>query len=662
MTVNRSLVGTSDDSGPSYFGTLDSGFLSSRPRRHTSLDATHRPGRVYRARSASNILDSTDDFHKRLYDPAFAPHLQRPPTRKQDGLSLVDFLNNQAPPSNNFMSIPDDGADDERGRWLKWAKLAKRSKSQPRGPPQIMLPDAAVSGTTTGGHRHIAITIPFEALPMGERPRSQYPVYGHSMGTERPSTSPVRTVVNEKGVVTVLKTVNEDREGSITSLHRAPSSHYSQSGSVSRFPARGGRQNIHGFFTAPPSRGSMANHNEEASRARQASQSSNSFPARGSSMMNRSLHQHISIDGLLAQPGTAGITPAERGGVQTGGAKASNQDEQHNKQKKSVKVESTPIVVDGALSEKAKELKNDGHYDDDAPPTLASATSRKDRVRDRKKRDIEALKNAKQRQEQSEAEEVDEPKYQLSPIRVVVNWEPDQPSAELPLTPSHTESSQPSGTKDEFTTLPPPMTSTHPTPPLSPITPAKKHANLDRTSLSRRREWKATREQERKSKETRAAVRQRARELASGQSDDLDDSPQTLDREILRLYEAYREHRFRDMERRVRRLEKNGDVWLRALVPVLDNLNHSIEAEGLHDRAYFSDEEPAQKHKATVPIRRANSSHKTLREEELEHRNGDDDGEFDSDGLDTIEPLMRELAGAARARQMKKSGGLLRAC
>lgn len=662
MTVNRSLVGTSDDSGPSYFGTLDSGFLSSRPRRHTSLDATQRPGQVYRARSASNILDSTDDFHKRLYDPAFAPHLQRPPTRKQDGLSLVDFLNNQAPPSNNFMSIPEDGADDERGRWLKWAKLAKRSKSQPRCPPQIMLPDAAVSGTTIGGHRHIAITIPFEAFPMGERPRSQYPVYGHGLGSERPSTSPVRTIVNDKGVVTVLKTVNEDREGSTTSLHRTPSSHYSQSGSASRLPSRGGRQGIHGFFTSPPSRGSMANPNEETSRTRQANQSSNTFPARGSSMVKRSLHQHNSIDGLLSQPDSVCMTPAQRSSVQSGRPKVPTPDEQHNQQKKSVKVEPAPVVVDSASNEKVKESKDDDIYGDEAPNTLASSMSRKDRVRDRKKRDIEALKNAKQKHDQSEAEEVDEPKYQLSPIRVVVNWEPDQPSAELPLTPSHTDSSQTSGTKEEFTTLPPRMVSAHPTPTLSPVTSVKKRDNLDRTSLSRRREWKATREQDRKSKETRAAVRQRARELASGRSDELDDSPQTLDKEILRLYEAYREHRFRDMERRVRRLEKNGDVWLRALVPVLDNLNHSIEAEGLQDRAYFSDGEPAQKYKTTVPIRRANSSHKTLREEEVEHRNGEDDVEFDSDGLDMIEPLMRELAGAARARQMKKSGGLLSAC
>lgn len=660
MTVNRSLVAAGDDSGSQYFGNLDSAFFSARPRRHTSLDATERSGPMYRARSASNVLDSTDDFHKRLYDPAFAPHLQRPPTRKQDGLAeLVDFLKNQAPPSNNFMSIPDEGTDDERGRWLKWAKLAKRSKSQPRGPPQIMLPDTAVSGTTIGGHRHIAITIPFEALPMGEKPRSQYPVYGQGLGSERPSTSPVRTVVNDKGVVTVLKTVNEDREGSTSSLHRAPSSSYSHAGSLpaSRTSSRGGRQGIHGFFTAPPSRGATSNHNDDASRARQVAPPSNAYPARGSSMMNRSLHQHISIDGMLSQPGTAGRAPAKEEDSQTG-AQGGAKDEAPIKQKKSVKLKPAPIAVNGTPVEKAND---ENVEDEDAQPTSAAAMSRKDRVRDRKRRDIEALKIAKQKQEQA-GEQISEPKYQLSPIRVVVNWEPDQPTAELPLTPSQTDSSQPSATKEEFTTLPSPMASLHPTPPRSPLTPGKKPANLDRTSLSRRREWKATREQERKSKESRAAVRQRARELAAGRHDDIDDSPQTLDKEILRLYEAYREHRFRDMERRVRRLERNGDVWLRALVPVLDNLNHNIAAEGLNDRAYMSDGEPAQKNRTTVPLRRANSSHKTLREEEVEHRNGDEDADCDSDGLDTIEPLMRELAGAARARQMKKNAGLLRAC
>ena len=650
-----------DESPSSLARSLDpsSSFPSSRPRRHTSLDATQRPGQVYRARSASNILDSTDDFHKRLYDPQFAPHLQRPPTSKQDGLAdLVHFLKNQAPPSDNFMSIPDEGADEERRRWLKWVKLAKRNKPQPRAPPQIRLPDTAVSGTTIGGHRHIAITIPFEALPMGESPRSQYPVYKHGLGGERPSTSPVRTVVNEKGVVTVLKTVNEDREGSMLSSHRPSSSSYSQSSSVPRTASRGGRQSIHGFFTAPPSRGSMANAHEQAYSARTAHQGNSAFPARGSSMMNRSLHQHISLDGLLSQPGTAGSPPAKEGSSNTPGAQATKKDDQLLKPKKSVKVKPTPVAVDGTPTDKAIDGDMSG---DDAPPTPMSTASRKERVRDRKRRDIEALKSAKQKKEHGEEHADTESRCQFSPVRVVVNWEPDEPSAELPLTPSQPDSSQPSGTKEEFTTLPLPLKDAQPTPPLSPLTPAKKHNNLDRTSLSRRREWKATREQERRSKETRAAVRQRARELATGRTDDLDDSPQTLDKEILRLYEAYREHRFRDMERRVRRLERNGDVWLRALVPVLDNLNHNIAAEGLNDRAYMSDGEPAQKQKITVPIRRANSSHKTLREEELEHRNGEEDGGYESDGFDTIEPLMRELAGAARARQMKMNGGLLRA-
>jgi hypothetical protein len=217
------------------------------------------------------------------------------------------------------------------------------------------------------------------------------------------------------------------------------------------------------------------------------------------------------------------------------------------------------------------------------------------------------------------------------------------------------------------------------TPPQSPRSSrSTKHRSLDRASLSRRREWRATREQERKLKETRAAVRAKAKELAAAVPDELRDNPHTLDKEILRLYEAYREHRFRDMERRVRRLERNGDVWLRALIPVLNNLNGSMASsaqEGLEERAYMSDDEPAAAsrpgyERTSVPIRRANSSHGAPRDDRaMQTRHPLDKvdvdsrrGSVDSDGmtgLDTIEPLMRELAGAARLRQVRTGTALL---
>ncbi|CAI4211362.1 unnamed protein product, partial [Parascedosporium putredinis] len=53
--------------------------------------------------------------------------------------------------------------------------VSRRSKSAPRKPVPIRLPDTAVAGTTIGGHRHIAISIPVEYSPFGPFDRTQYP-------------------------------------------------------------------------------------------------------------------------------------------------------------------------------------------------------------------------------------------------------------------------------------------------------------------------------------------------------------------------------------------------------------------------------------------------------------------------------------------------------
>jgi hypothetical protein len=144
------------------------------------------------------------------------------------------------------------------------------------------------------------------------------------------------------------------------------------------------------------------------------------------------------------------------------------------------------------------------------------------------------------------------------------------------------------------------------------------------------------------------------------------------DQEFLKLYEAYREHRLRDMERRVRRLERHGDVWMRALVPVLDNLNRTMSSGKHHAdqddlREWKSDDESMEGLKRGRTKHRSLPLYNTTRRNSLsaERRVGDakdedsednEDSPRDSDesGLDTLEPLMRELAGAAQAR-LKKS-------
>lgn len=701
-----------------YLAALDPSSLPPGPRWHSSLDRPKPRGRVHRALSASNVLDRGDSLGRRLHDPDhLGPRLQHR-AASRDGLTdLVDFLRNHAPPPDNFMSMPDATQDSERRKWLRWAsKVTKRPKTASRPPPPpIHLPDTAVSGTTIGGHRHIAITIPFEAFPLGERPRSQYPVYSSIDARGSPlGSNSVRTVVNDKGVVTVLKTVNEHRVPPGSPSNR-DTLHYSSSQSGSLPPSRSGRSSFNGFISTPPSRGSMSavRHGDggaswDVTRSRPSTRASASaFPPRSSSRAGHAMRQHVSIDGMLSQPFMAGGAPGPSCGDEsrdgdwplrkTGSVRSqpspATANWPHSKEDGNISTESGATVLD----ENLLAPRNDGS----GPPTPASSQNRRDRVRERKRRDMESLLWPRSPPDDVYAGGLEEfadlamsrqiaSRPTLSPIRVVLDVEPSP-------NPNEAASAPPSPVAPERDTMPayrdhvlnglPSMLNgpNHLTPPRSPDPSSpRRNSALDRTSLQRRREWNATREHERKMKEVMDSVHAQTQHLVSPGARESADVPQTLDKEILRLYEAYRDHRFRDMERRVRRLERNGDVWLRALVPVLDNLNQtmgSASREGIDDRAWMSDDEPAAASRRStartaVPIRRANSSrgvpHEVKKPGAVSERtedvdvNGrrDSEGSDDVSGLDTIEPLMRELAGAAKLRQMRSEGrnGLLKAC
>lgn len=51
--------------------------------------------------------------------------------------------------------------------------------------------------------------------------------------------------------------------------------------------------------------------------------------------------------------------------------------------------------------------------------------------------------------------------------------------------------------------------------------------------------------------------------------------------EIFDRYEALREKQTRDMERRIRRLERNGDYWLTSMLPLLTDMHHTLGALAL---------------------------------------------------------------------------------
>ncbi|KAI0522257.1 hypothetical protein F5B22DRAFT_467510 [Xylaria bambusicola] len=143
-------------------------------------------------------------------------------------VDLIHFLTKTSPPPSNYMSIPDNsssGTEDDRWDRLKRKIFRYRGKARKRRPPVIMLPDSAVSARTTGGHRYIAISIPLQHSPLAALTNPQYPIYGsieaafakevNSMYSMPRKTFPTR-------LVPVLNPVVEDRESTASSSPERP--------------------------------------------------------------------------------------------------------------------------------------------------------------------------------------------------------------------------------------------------------------------------------------------------------------------------------------------------------------------------------------------------------------------------------------------------------
>lgn len=734
VSLNRRFTASSLDDAASPLSPLGSNPFSFHRRSHTGVEQRHRVGRpAERPNSDFQFQNSRSNLYAGdLHDTMLMGERIRARRARDDVAALIDFLKNHPPPPDNFMSIPYDGDDEDgRGRWSKIKKMGRRSKSMPRPQQHMRLPDSAVAGVTTGGHRHIAISIPLEATPYGEEMRSQYPVFTHDMQMGTPSKEQVRTFRNEKGVVTVLRPVTEVYESdgaSVISKGRSPYTN-SQGHRPPPLPPHkptnslSGQNNDYygilpsGFDTpllddssAPwhisrtPSRGDGSIRKPNSSSAFHRS----AYPARASSMAaNPSVKHPPSIDGLLspqdqAVGGLNGVrsTSPARHRAQSAGNNAV-QETIKDPQRLQPEVDYDRDVTQGA-NRNGSQTRNTtliadspllSHTEGSRPTTAGSTRSRKDIVKEKKRRDMEAAKRsaklkAHQKKDasralhrpstahpssQPSADESDKSRTSqpgqlnltLSNLMVVMDVEPcTAEDKHLPVRPKtapskaspeqRPESPIPSITVNS-PSIPTPPTSTQGSPP-------QRHSASDRTSLTRRREWKAIREQERKARDAMAVARAKAQQLASGGVTYEKGAVTQADKEVMRLYEAYREHRLRDMERRLRRLERNGDVWLQALVPVLNNMNKTMEAaneQPLEDiRDWASDGETSgtaerinrnvQKKRLT---RRASLSQGRLLEKLTGQRYDDDtwsdsvSRSDDASGLGTIEPLMRELAG-----------------
>lgn len=170
--------------------------------------------------------------------------------RERESLrELVEFFRTESPPRSNLMSRGDEfqyssassprsSSDNQlrrdrrlafpllnAGKWdrLKSMKNFKKSKNKRRrsNVTEIKLPDSAVAGTTIGGHRHIAISIPVQYCHLGPSIKSQYPVYIptsiQDADKQQTRLKQARQLTGERTMVSVLKPVVEDRE-SVSSL------------------------------------------------------------------------------------------------------------------------------------------------------------------------------------------------------------------------------------------------------------------------------------------------------------------------------------------------------------------------------------------------------------------------------------------------------------
>ncbi|KAG6015127.1 hypothetical protein E4U43_005677 [Claviceps pusilla] len=651
-----------------------------------------------------------------LHDTMLPGEKIRGQQQMRDGVAaLVDFLKNHPPPPHNFMSIPyQDTEDDEngRGRWSKIKSMAMRSKSMPREPQQIQLPDSAVAGVTIDGHRHIAISIPWEAAPFGpEDMRSQYPVFTQNGQRGMPCQGSVRTYKNEKGTVTVLRPVTEADEagdGSATAWKRSYS------------PPRTNKGCLH-----PPSPPSPQCRRHTSTRGRhppplpphKPTRSAGSAPHDYMGPLPTSLDVPA-VDDRSAPWHTSRALSRDEGSDEMQIRHKSQQTFQRSAYpargssmtaSRSTRRRNVPPSIDGATQPQESppnvpKVALDTVGVDSSFAALDASRCRKTLVRDKKRRDLEAMRHAKGRGdhlpqgdgqilERGEAPQLSVtpaanrselagttsgsgPTLTLSNLMVVMDMQPmldtepePEPEPKTPRT-SETRASQASAREMKEEHSMPSMTVKQPNLPTPPTSahgsPPQEYRASDRTSLTRRREWRAMREKEQRASEAMALAKARAQHLASGDGPYYEHGARSThaDTEALRLYEAYREQCLRDMERRLRRLERNGDMWLQALRPVLQNMDKSWATDNDHrlddarDWASDGDTPAGGAHRTSGDAHpRSLLRSLSLSQSRLGESHNDGDWSDDVNGIDTIETLMRELAGGTERWQRTGTSG-----
>ncbi|KAJ9155179.1 hypothetical protein NKR23_g1682 [Pleurostoma richardsiae] len=225
---------------------LDSWFVSGDKTTLHAPDTVSSSRRARPGRRKSWCLSTGKELRASI---SALPSLSTMPTRHDIPVSIeiAEYLRNKTPPPTNYMSIPypssssGDEADDETtkkvGRSFSLRRRQKESSRRRHRPGLLHLPDTAVSRKTVEDHRYIAISIPVavadavpqpwpRALPWEtewtwDRRDVTRPEWRTGRSRIEPETRSLRayyeapttrTLVSDRGVVTVLKPVAEDRE------------------------------------------------------------------------------------------------------------------------------------------------------------------------------------------------------------------------------------------------------------------------------------------------------------------------------------------------------------------------------------------------------------------------------------------------------------------
>ncbi|KAK7923036.1 hypothetical protein PG985_007107 [Apiospora marii] len=596
--------------------------------------------------------------------------------RENDLLDMLEFLR-RTPPPDNYMSVPDNfslsSADDEK--WKKKFKVfrsKRKSRRKRRKTPIIRLPDTAIAGQTTGGHRHIAISIPLEYTHFGPDPPTQYPVFDTSgldlVREIEARFGPIRTSTGERGTVTVLRPVEEDRESFMSeptsqshnssipqdrlAALRAPppprqdllppsaqhgssikdfgKSRHTPSSSKDEKIATGEEERLAGGESAyrlspfgrvekkPGSRSTSPQSPREEPSAGQSIQigtlpgvgAQGRFvfppPPRGSSKKGKQIADVTRpIDDILGPlspfiPSQSGNHSPSRprmysargsvaesiGSLGSLGSEPKVYDAQTAQAYSSI-----PIVVRPPSQRTADRLSGSisgvhrpAQIGDTAQTVAESSVqSRRDRVHARKSRDMTGATASLAPGTTGILPE--SPVLGRTQRAESSGDSKGSPSAER--TSSDAPATRPAlGRRDRqvnhATSSPGEEVSAPTTDRSSSSSQLSFVTGSDRISLHRRRERRTQREQAK-----------RAQEIAQASSEQLSQQQQPTpqvsempprERALMQRYDDLREQRHRDMEKRLRRLERNGDIWLQSLVPLMEGLSRLLQEQYVYQR------------------------------------------------------------------------------